>query len=379
MLTSWAYKLACGILSVAISFSSVAASDQDKESKQSTAAGTVVRISEGALEREAVSKVEPIYPPIAKAARASGDVKVEVVIDEMGKVLSARIVSGHPLLRGSALAAARQWTFKPAPSAKETAKLTAVLTFHFELGDKTDSRVAKREPSPDPAEEFYLEGQDLSSQDRYEEAIVKYREALRLKPDYVLAHHNLGQAYLKTNRYDEAEKSCAQAVRSRGEELGREGKGERDPIYQESMVCLGLAESYLRKFDEAIKHFRKVSELDKEMADVRVFLGTVLNAKGDKNAAVIAFKESVAIKPTSTAYFLLGEIYLELNQFKEAVDSYRQCLELENGPYTSLSHYGLGMAYLKLGDKRSAMNEYHALKKNNDPLLAEQLFREINK
>jgi len=75
----------------------------------------------------------------------------------------------------------------------------------------------------------------------------------------------------------------------------------------------------------------------------------------------------------------LGEIYLELNQIKEAVDSYRQRLELEYGPYTSPSHYGLGLAYLKLGDKRSAMNEYHALKKNNDPLLAEQLLREINK
>jgi hypothetical protein len=39
---------------------------------------TVVRKSGVALEQEAIDKVEPAFPPIAKAARDSGAVKVEV-------------------------------------------------------------------------------------------------------------------------------------------------------------------------------------------------------------------------------------------------------------------------------------------------------------
>ncbi len=343
------------------------------------AAEKVIRKPDNALEQEAIKKVEPVYPPIAKAARASGDVKIEVVVDEKGKVISARVVSGHPLLRDSALTAARQWIFKPALRDGSPVKITGILTFHFALKDKADSPVAKREPKSDPAEELCEQGQELSRAGRYDEAIGKYREALRIKPDYAWAHYYLGMAYLDIKRSSEAETSCARALKIRGEELRRDGDGEQDLLYENSMICLGLAGAYLRKYDEAIKHFRKVSELEKEMADVRVFLGTVLKAKGDHEAAIAAFKESVAIKRTPTPYFLLAEIYLEQNHWKEAIDSYKQCLELEDGPYVPQSHYGLGIAFLRLGDKRSAMNEYRVLKKINNPDLAEQLLREINK
>src|SRR6266498_1535094 len=56
-------------------------------------------ITGGVLNGRATSLPIPPYPPIARAAHASGSVTVEVTIDEEGNVVSARAVSGHPLLQ----------------------------------------------------------------------------------------------------------------------------------------------------------------------------------------------------------------------------------------------------------------------------------------
>ncbi|HYP29799.1 MAG TPA: TonB family protein [Blastocatellia bacterium] len=84
-------------------------------------------------ESSVIKKVDPEYPPIAKAANASGDVEVEVVINEKGNVVSAKAVSGHPLLREPAVKAARKWKFKPTKVDSKPVKVTATLTFNFKL------------------------------------------------------------------------------------------------------------------------------------------------------------------------------------------------------------------------------------------------------
>jgi len=71
----------------------------------------IIRKSGGVLQGSATRRVEPGYPPLAKAARVSGAVVVEVTIDEEGNVMAARAISGHPLLKDAAVAAARGWTF----------------------------------------------------------------------------------------------------------------------------------------------------------------------------------------------------------------------------------------------------------------------------
>lgn len=55
--------------------------------------------------------IAPVYPPIAITTNTSGDVEVAVAIDRAGKVTRAELVRGHPLLRRSAIEAARHWEF----------------------------------------------------------------------------------------------------------------------------------------------------------------------------------------------------------------------------------------------------------------------------
>src|SRR6266571_2040646 len=71
----------------------------------------IIRKSGGVLQGSATRRFEPAYPPLAKAARVSGAVVVEVTVDEEGNVMAARAISGHPLLKDAAVEAARGWTF----------------------------------------------------------------------------------------------------------------------------------------------------------------------------------------------------------------------------------------------------------------------------
>lgn len=93
--------------------------------------GAPKTISGGVLNGKAISKPQPAYPAIAKAAKASGTVVVQVLVDEQGNVISARAVSGHPLLQQSAVAAARQAKFSPTMLSGQPVKVTGVITYNF--------------------------------------------------------------------------------------------------------------------------------------------------------------------------------------------------------------------------------------------------------
>ena len=61
-----------------------------------------------------VTKVQPIYPELARRMKVTGTVHVAIVVDTTGKVISAKAVDGATVLRGSAELAVKQWRFKPA-------------------------------------------------------------------------------------------------------------------------------------------------------------------------------------------------------------------------------------------------------------------------
>ena len=90
-------------------------------------------VSGGILNGKAVSKPAPEYPAIAKAARAQGTVSVQIIVDEEGRVLSANAVSGHPLLRQSAIAAVRQWRFSSTLLSGQPVKVTGVVVVNYRL------------------------------------------------------------------------------------------------------------------------------------------------------------------------------------------------------------------------------------------------------
>jgi len=74
---------------------------------------------------------QPVYPPIARAAHASGTVDVQVMVGFDGDVVAAAVLSGHPLLQAAALNAARKARFTPPKYKGEPVKIVGVIQYHF--------------------------------------------------------------------------------------------------------------------------------------------------------------------------------------------------------------------------------------------------------
>lgn len=90
-------------------------------------------VSGGVLNGKAVNLPKPQYPPGARNLRASGVVTVEVLLDEEGKVVSARAVDGSPFLRQAAVNAARLARFSPTILSGQPVKVAGVITYKFNL------------------------------------------------------------------------------------------------------------------------------------------------------------------------------------------------------------------------------------------------------
>src|SRR5262249_52890730 len=91
------------------------------------------KISKGVSVGDAITKVTPVYPAIARQINASGSVQVAISIDETGRVVEAKAISGHPVLRSAAEEAAKKWVFKPTLLDGTPVKQQGVLTFEFTL------------------------------------------------------------------------------------------------------------------------------------------------------------------------------------------------------------------------------------------------------
>jgi protein TonB len=92
-----------------------------------------IRVSSQILSGKVISKPVPLYPAIARQARVSGVVTVEILVDEQGRVVSAQAASGHPLLREAARAAALLARFTPTQLNGQPVKVSGVINYNFLL------------------------------------------------------------------------------------------------------------------------------------------------------------------------------------------------------------------------------------------------------
>ena len=90
----------------------------------------IVRRSQ-VLNSEALYLPKPSYPALARNIRLQGTVTIQVLIDESGKVISAKAVSGHPLLIAEAQRAASQARFSPTKINGQTVKISGVISYNF--------------------------------------------------------------------------------------------------------------------------------------------------------------------------------------------------------------------------------------------------------
>jgi TonB family protein len=84
-------------------------------------------------EAKVISRVPPVYPPLARRARVMGVVRVEAIIGVDGRVRQATAISGPPLLRAAAVEAVQQWEYRPALLDGKPVEVTTQVDVGFHL------------------------------------------------------------------------------------------------------------------------------------------------------------------------------------------------------------------------------------------------------
>jgi TonB family protein len=91
------------------------------------------RVSGGEMAAQLLNSVTPTYPPIARAAHVSGAVVLRAIIGKDGLVEDLEVISGPEMLRASALAAVRQWTYQPYLLNGVPVEVDTVVTVNYSI------------------------------------------------------------------------------------------------------------------------------------------------------------------------------------------------------------------------------------------------------
>jgi protein O-mannosyl-transferase len=181
----------------------------------------------------------------------------------------------------------------------------------------------------------------LAGCQRADEAIVHYRKALELNPDYADAHYNLGIALENSGRVDEAVAHYQKSLAIR-------------PDYAEPHNNLGNALASRGQIDEAIAQFQKALEIKPNYAEAHNNLGNALASRKQFNEAIAHFQKALEIKPDyAEAHNNLGLVLADCGRFDEAIAHCRRALESK--PNFAEGCNNLGVAFARRGEDDEAI------------------------
>jgi TonB family protein len=83
-----------------------------------------------------VTRVNPVYPPLARQARIQGVVILKAFISKTGDMEDLQLVSGHPMLAPAAIEAVKQWKYRPYLLNGEPVNVETQVQVNFVLAGK---------------------------------------------------------------------------------------------------------------------------------------------------------------------------------------------------------------------------------------------------
>jgi len=173
------------------------------------------------------------------------------------------------------------------------------------------------------------------------QAIKEFQRAIELNPNYAIAHQQYGNNTLSAlGRFDDAIVEGKRAV-------------ELDPLSLVINTDLGSDYYYARRYDEAIAQLRKTLEMDPGFYIAHLVLGQVLDAKGDRDAAIVECQKARALNDDPSVLGVLGRAYGLSGNKMEAEKILDQLKELSKQRYVAA--YSFALVYLGLGDKEKTL------------------------
>ena len=184
---------------------------------------------------------------------------------------------------------------------------------------------------------------------RFDEAIEELKGALRLCPDYVEVHNNLGLTYDKMGMPDEAETELEEAI-------------WMNPGYLEAHYNLGNIYACSGKPEEALLELEEAQRIDSRYAPLHNSLGNIHALEKRNPEAIKEFMMALDIDPKYVpARMNLANIYYESGRHEEALREFNEVLSLE--PTLPEAYFGIGLVYYELKSYEKASQAFiHAVR-----------------
>jgi tetratricopeptide (TPR) repeat protein len=205
---------------------------------------------------------------------------------------------------------------------------------------------ARREAAILLSAAVFLVPLSLASRERvnvWQDSERLWKSVLEIYPGAALAHTNLGMAYRRQGRTEDALRSFQKAV-------------ESDPGYAYAYILLGLSFEQKGMLDEAVSMNLKARELEPKNPLARINLGAAYLRKGLLDQAVEEQRQAISLAPRNAmAHANLGAAYGQKGMLDEAIGELKQALLLD--PRYAKAHYNLAVAYTLKNDRQLA--DYH--------------------
>ena len=186
----------------------------------------------------------------------------------------------------------------------------------------------------------------LRSKGLTDAAIAEYRQSIVMKPDYAFAHNNLANLLAEKMDYDEAISEYRKAI-------------ELNPDYTYVHLNLGMTLQTMQRSDEAIAEFRAMVKLEPEDADAHNSLGTGLAHRGQYNEAIDEYRLAIKLKPNyAGAHNDLGAALDQTGRYNEAVAEFGIAIKLD--PRSEEPHYNLAISLKHEGQYDNAIAEFRS-------------------
>ncbi|MBI5612440.1 MAG: tetratricopeptide repeat protein [Gammaproteobacteria bacterium] len=219
-------------------------------------------------------------------------------------------------------------------------------TIHRSLGENAEAEHCLRQAlglRPTADTHFFL-GNVLAAQNRFEEAVTSYREALALDPQNPMAHNNLGRALYRLGRHQEAAEALREALRLR-------------PDLVEVRFNLGVLHAEQHQLEEAVASFRETLRLRPDSVEAYQSLGNALGQMGRYDEAVACYRQALRLRPDNVDVLCnLGQYLVKQDQFDEAVACFRRALARR--PDHADAYVYLGNAFANQGLVEEAADAY---------------------
>jgi len=174
---------------------------------------------------------------------------------------------------------------------------------------------------------LFEEGNQLSAEKKYDEAISLYEQFLQKNPKAYQVHFNIGNCYKEKGELDKAMEEYNQVL----EKVKKEEKNtSRNEIEARALAAIG--ECYLKKddYENAQKYFKESIEIFPKDEALAYNVGEIFFSKQKIDEAIHYFELSKQIKPDwGKPYLKLGYAYLNKGDYEKAKENLKKFLEIE--------------------------------------------------